>query len=259
MKSPLQTGDNRPQNSEPQDLISPAEMRILLWDIDGTLMTSVKPGAYKRYFAPALEKVFGSSGRLAEMTVSGMTDFQIAYEALKSEGFSVEQISEKIPQMLEVFPVEMRRILDGEQSHVLLDGVKKLLDYTKSNPRYVNALVTGNLMPAARIKLEKVGLENDFDFEVSAFGEISHSRNDLPVEAMKFARRKYDYDFRPEQFVIIGDTPNDVACARYTGAKVIIVATGRGQTVENLAKHNPDFLFEDFSDSEKVLKVLESL
>jgi phosphoglycolate phosphatase len=233
--------------------------RILLWDIDGTLMTSTQPGAYKKYFAPALEKVFGSSGDLDGITVSGMTDFQIAFEALQNAGFTVDRIREKIPAMLEVFPVEMRRILDGTHSHELLGGVKELLESTKANPRYINGLLTGNLTPAAKIKLEKVGLEDEFDFEISAFGELSHSRNDLPFEAIKKAQKKFSYQFDPSQFIIIGDTPNDILCARNCGAKVISVATGRGQTMENLAKFDPDYLFEDFSDTEKVLDALKTL
>lgn len=236
-----------------------ANTRILLWDIDGTLMTSVRAGAYKRYFSPALEKVFGTSGRLAEMTVSGMTDFQIAFEALQNQGFTLDQIREKIPAMLDVFPVEMRKILDNEQSHILLGGVKEILAQTAANPRFVNGLLTGNLTPAARIKLEKVGLENEFDFDISAFGEISHSRNDLPFEAIRKAKEKFNYDFAPAQFIIVGDTPNDIICARNCGAKIVSVATGRGQTMTGLAKLKPDYLFEDFSNVEKVLEVLNKL
>jgi len=52
-------------------------MRILLWDIDGTLIRSVKTGGYKEYTIPVLEEIFGTSGKLAEMRVSGMTDLQI--------------------------------------------------------------------------------------------------------------------------------------------------------------------------------------
>jgi phosphoglycolate phosphatase len=235
------------------------DTRIILWDIDGTLMTSAQAGAYKNYFAPALEKVFGTSGDLDGITVSGMTDFQIAFEALEKEGFTVEQIRAKLPVMLEVFPSEMRRILGDTESHILLKGVKELLDATKADKRYINGLLTGNLTPAAQIKLEKVGLADEFDFEVSAFGEISNSRNDLPLEAIKKAQQKFDYEFAPSQFIIVGDTPNDILCARHCGVKVISVATGRGQTMENLAKFEPDYLFADLSDTQKVLEALKTL
>ena len=72
------------------------KIRILLWDIDGTLIHSNQFGAYKDYFIPTLEQVYGTSGKLAEMQVSGMTDTQIAFEALQNEGFDVADIFAKV-------------------------------------------------------------------------------------------------------------------------------------------------------------------
>ena len=40
-----------------------ASLRILLWDIDGTLIRSVRSGAFKDYTIPMLEEVFGTAGR----------------------------------------------------------------------------------------------------------------------------------------------------------------------------------------------------
>ena len=67
-------------------------MRILLWDIDGTLIRSTRPGGYKLYTIPVLEEVFGTSGRLADMRVSGMTDLQIVFEALSDAGVLPREI-----------------------------------------------------------------------------------------------------------------------------------------------------------------------
>ena len=66
--------------------------RILLWDIDGTLIRSTKTGAYKDYTIPVLEEIFGTAGRLADMRVSGMTDLQIIFEALSDAGISQDEI-----------------------------------------------------------------------------------------------------------------------------------------------------------------------
>ncbi|MGH9873719.1 MAG: hypothetical protein ACRD9S_14820, partial [Pyrinomonadaceae bacterium] len=71
---------------------SPADLRILLWDIDGTLMRTARAGSFKDYTIPMLEEVFGTAGRLPEMKVSGMTDLQIIGEALREEGFTNEHI-----------------------------------------------------------------------------------------------------------------------------------------------------------------------
>jgi hypothetical protein len=58
-------------------ILPPSSLRILLWDIDGTLIRSVRPDSFKDYTIPMLEEVFGTAGRLPEMQVSGMTDLQI--------------------------------------------------------------------------------------------------------------------------------------------------------------------------------------
>jgi hypothetical protein len=68
------------------------DLRILLWDIDSTLIRSTRAGSFKDYTIPMLEEVFGTAGRLPEMKVSGMTDLQIVGEALKHEGFTHEHI-----------------------------------------------------------------------------------------------------------------------------------------------------------------------
>ena len=44
-----------------------------------------------------LEEVFGTAGRLPKMKVSGMTDLQIVGEALRYEGFTHEDIRERVP------------------------------------------------------------------------------------------------------------------------------------------------------------------
>lgn len=222
-------------------------------------MTSVVRGAYKRYFGPALAKVFGTEGRLADFNVAGMTDLQIAAESLKAEGITVDEIKERMLEVMEIFPVEMRRILGDEKTHVLLPGLPQILDETKENPRYVDALLTGNIMPAARIKLERVGIDSYFDYSISAFGEISANRNDLPFAAQERADAKFDYKFSPSQFIVIGDTPFDIACAKNFGAKVVAVATGRDQTWEGLEKLQPDFLLKDLSDTDEVMSIFESV
>ena len=48
----------------------PSSLRILLWDIDGTLIRTARAGAFKDYTIPMLQEVFGTAGRLPEMKVS---------------------------------------------------------------------------------------------------------------------------------------------------------------------------------------------
>jgi beta-phosphoglucomutase-like phosphatase (HAD superfamily) len=55
--------------------------------------------------------------------------------------------------------------------------------------------------------------------------------------------------------VVIGDTPEDVACARAVGARAIAVATGR-HTVSELQEAGADAVFPDFSDTSDVLNCI---
>ena len=55
----------------------PSSLRVLLWDLDGTLVHGKRFGAFKDYTVPMLEKVFGTAGSLHGLIVSGMTDLQI--------------------------------------------------------------------------------------------------------------------------------------------------------------------------------------
>jgi phosphoglycolate phosphatase-like HAD superfamily hydrolase len=147
----------------------------------------------------------------------------------------------------------------GGEPYETLAGAKEILFETDKSPNFINALLTGNLSVAAEIKLRTVGLWHFFENAPNAFGEISHERKDLAIEAGNLFNRKYDYDFSPGQFIVIGDTPNDILCARHFGAKCVAVLTGRNQTKETLKKQNPDVIIDDLTDTKQLLEIFENL
>lgn len=236
------------------------ELRILLWDIDGTLLHSTVRGGYKKYFSAAMRRVFGFEGNLDELVPSGMTDTQIMWLALEADGVTPEDIFAKVDELLVVFQNEMRAVVEANgEPYEILPGAREILERTKDDPRFVNALLTGNLSVAAEIKLESIGLWDFFKDSPGAFGELSHRRNDLAHAAGRLFNERYNFEFDPSQFIVIGDTPNDIACARDFGAKVIAVATGRGQSREALVDAKPDALLEDLSSTNDVLHILHTL
>ena len=238
---------------------SPEDLRILLWDIDGTLMRSERTGAFKDYTIPMLEGVFGTAGRLAEMKVSGMTDLQIVAEALRDEGYTHEHIRERVDELRERYMQEMERVTgNGAQFFHLLPGVREVLEATARHPRYRNALLTGNIEPAAQLKMRLVGLSEFFQLP-GAFGDDSHDRRDLPALAHQRINRHLQLELQPWQFIVIGDTPNDIACARHYGMRALAVATGRMYSPEDLLEHQPDALLHDLSDRDLVLRTLDKL
>ena len=233
--------------------------RILLWDIDGTLIRSVKTGGYKEYTIPVLEEIFGTSGRLAEMRVSGMTDLQIVYEALNDAGISREEILARADVLVSRLTEEARRVTgNGVKFFELLPGVRETLQALADHPRYESALVTGNIKPMAELKMELVGLDQFFTLP-GAFGDESHNRRDLPARAAERIRKHLQSDLAPEQFIVIGDTPNDIDCARHFGARAVAVGTGRFYSTEEILTHKPDRFLPDLSDPDLVLSVLAEL
>jgi phosphoglycolate phosphatase len=235
------------------------DLRILLWDIDGTLIRSARVDSYKSYTAPVLENVFGTAGRLAEMIVSGMTDLQIVLEALRDEGFTHEQVRERVDDLRTLYVSEMERAIErGDQSFYVLPGAREVLEAAARSSRYRSALLTGNIEPAAHLKMRLVGLSEFFQLP-GAFGDDSHDRRDLPALALARINRHLGLDLQPSQFIVIGDTPNDIACARHFGTRAVAVATGRLYGADDLLAHEPDALLPDLSDTEMVMSVFDRL
>jgi phosphoglycolate phosphatase-like HAD superfamily hydrolase len=234
-------------------------MRILLWDIDGTLIRSTRPGGYKEYTIPVLEEVFGTSGRLADLHVSGMTDLQIVFEALNDAGISQQEILARAGVLVSRLTEEARRITgNGEKFFELLPGVRETLEALAAHPRYSSALVTGNIKPMAQLKMELVGLDQFFTLP-GAFGDESHNRRDLPARAAERIRKHLQTDLAPEQFIVIGDTPNDIDCAQHFGARAVAVGTGRFYSREEILACEPDAILDDLSDTRVVIETLDKL
>ena len=237
----------------------PSSLRILLWDIDGTLLRSARRDAFKDYTVPMLLGVYGTAGRLPEMSVSGMTDLQIVIEALRDEGFTREQIRERIDDLRTRYMQELERAASSNAGlFYLLPGARETLEATAQHPRYLNALLTGNIEPAAHLKMRLVGLSHLFTLP-GAFGDESHDRRDLPALAAARINAHLNLDLQPTQFIIIGDTPNDIACAKHFGARAVAVATGRMYTASDLMACEPDAILPDLSDVDLVIRTFDSL
>src|SRR4030095_8076996 len=120
------------------------------------------------------------------------------------------------------------------------------------HPRYRSALLTGNIEPAAYLKMELLGLSEFFDLP-GAFGDESHDRRDLPALAAERIRKHLGIERAPEQSIVIGDTPNDIDCAKHFGARSLAVGTGRLYGPKDVLACDPDALLPDLSHLELVM------
>jgi phosphoglycolate phosphatase-like HAD superfamily hydrolase len=188
-----------------------------------------------------------------------MTDLQIITEALSEEGYTHHDVREQIHHLSQRLTAEARKITgSGEPFFEVLPGVPETLKSLDDHPRYHSALLTGNIEPMAYLKMELVGLDQFFKLP-GAFGEESHERRDLPERAAERIKRYLQLDLAPQQFIVIGDTPNDIDCARHFGARAVAVGTGRFYSTEELLACKPDAWLADLADPELVVKTLDAL
>lgn len=113
---------------------------------------------------------------------------------------------------------------------------------------FVRGLLTGNYPVAASYKLKAANI--DYDFSFGAFREFDRDRNRLPYLAIEEVKKIIGFNPDPSRFVIIGDTPRDVICAKKAGMKCISVTTGSFGKKE-LAEHNPDLIIESLANPEE--------
>jgi phosphoglycolate phosphatase-like HAD superfamily hydrolase len=224
------------------------EKTLLLFDIDGTLITS--GGAGERALRLGFRQRFGIDDDLRNVEIAGRTDSGIARAMLRTHGLAEtpENIAAFVDGYLAHLADELRQA-DGR----LLPGVLPLLEALKPRPEMVLALLTGNVARGAELKLTHYGVWTFFEF--GAYADDHHDRNELGPFAQRRAFERHGVEFAPERIFVLGDTPHDIACARAIDAKAIAIATGKFTRAE-LAEHRPDFLFDDLSDLPAVLAAL---
>jgi len=222
--------------------------RLLLFDIDGTLIHSA--GAGVESLRHTLIERFQIEDNLADIEIAGMTDSGIVMSILNKH--RIPGTNENVAAFLDTY-VHFLALELPRRVGKLLPGVVELLEKLKARPQLVLALLTGNVSRGAQLKLEHYGVWHFFEF--GAFADDHHDRNQLGPFAQARAQKKHGYQFRADQIDVIGDTPRDIACGKAFGARTIAIATGSWPR-EQLAAHHPDFLFDDLSNVDEVINVL---
>ena len=224
-------------------------MRLVLFDIDGTLLWS--DGAGRRAMEAALVRVFGSAGS-PEYRYDGKTDRQIVREQMRVVGHADPHIDAQMERLTALYLEHLHgEIAAGASQVEVLPGVPEVLDALEERDDVVLGLLTGNLAGGAAAKLGAAGIDIG-RFRVNAFGSDHESRPALPRLAQERARAELGLDVAGDRVVIIGDTPFDLECGRDIGARAIGVATGRFDVAE-LSRHGAAAVFADLRDTAAVV------
>lgn len=228
-------------------------MRVLLFDIDGTLLAGA--GAGKNALEEAFEALYGKPIEIPPHSLSGRTDRAIGLELIRAHKLAPSHL--ELAEHGRLMNEYIRRLparLDRAPGRVL-PGISDLLEKLSKTDRVALGLLTGNLRQGAHHKLSKFGLNSYFSF--GGFGDFHENRDDVAREALEATnhalgkRGLSDY----QSVWVLGDTPLDIRCARAIGARVLAVATGV-HPLSELQQHQPDLLMENLSDSQAVAAAL---
>ena len=215
-------------------------IRMILFDIDGTLIES--DGAGAEAFECVFRSMFGIHGAAAELDFRGNTDRGILQAFFAARGIPATEENHQRFCLAYVHWLEQLLLERGGRT---LPGIRRLLSEIKeADHSSLIGLLTGNIRLGAEIKLRRFGIWDHF--ETGAFGCESEARNDLAAIALERGSRILGHQIRGEEILIIGDTPRDVACAKSIGAQSIAVATGAYDR-EELEGHGADWALDDLA------------
>lgn len=226
--------------------------KIPLFDIDGTILKSNTPNnVHDDAFDYALHTVYKlPNASVKSHSLSGKIDSQILMEISQIFGASETEAKEKVEEA-------MTATLDYFLKHVHKDSykaipeVEPLLKHLKSLGIPLG-LLTGNIEEIGWEKMRLLGFIDYFTF--GAFGSLAYKRVDLIPIAKKRLEKILDTEIPLENFVIIGDTPLDIACARAGNIPVIAVSTGKYKSHE---LSHADLVVESLGEIDKITKFLE--
>lgn len=212
--------------------------RVLLFDIDGTLLTCGGAGrcAMERAFAERTER------SVADFSFGGMTDGAIVREALTRA--ELPHSDADVSAVLDRYLTFLEDELPRAAGYAVLAGVTQMLDLLDAErvrgAAIAVGLGTGNLRRGAELKLTHGGLWKRFAF--GGYGSDDERRPALldygaVLGAAQLGCHREDVDV-----IVIGDTPKDVSAAREIGALCLAVASGT-YDMETLRAAGADAVF----------------
>jgi phosphoglycolate phosphatase len=216
-------------------------IEAILFDIDGTLLHTGGAGA--EAWQRAFRELYEVEANIEEHTHAGMTDPEIAEivfrEVLGRDGSDVERA-----EAIGCYLGHLADAVAESKGYFVIEGIEELLTRLVEEGILLG-VVTGNIEPAAHIKLARGDLDKYFTF--GGYGSDSRSRTELTKKALERGAEVSGAELDRDRTIAVGDTPRDVKAGHGAGIKVVGVATG-SYSVEELKGAGADWALENVSD-----------
>lgn len=201
-------------------------VRAVLFDIDGTLLTTGGAGAAA--WKAAFKDVIGVEADITDYTEDGLTDpavCRVTFEGVMGRPPTDAEVAAIVPAYLRHLPETVRT----SEHYRVMPGVAGLLSRLCEDGVLLG-VTTGNLEVAAHVKLGRARLNHFFTF--GGYGSDSPDRGELTLDAIRRAGRLLGSRLSGHQVLVVGDTPHDVAAAKEADAGSVAVATGHYGTAD---------------------------
>ena len=221
--------------------------KLILFDIDGTLVKVL--GAGRRALADAYARVFERPDAIAHLDAewfAGKTDLYIFRQVALDAGITTWDYDRRYTELEATYLELLRGHVEAHPDAHALPGAEALLTALSAGDGPALGLMTGNIEAGARVKLDPFGL-NRF-FPSGGFGSDALDRADIGRVARGRFERRLGAPIEPQEVVVVGDTPADVAAARSCGFRVLAVASGWNGP-ETLQAASPDMFAIDLNDT----------
>ena len=198
----------------------PETPRILLFDIDGTLVSTGGAGA--KSWKWAFQQVVGIPADIGQYTDAGMTDPDVGaktFEAVLGRKPTPLELAQVVQRRLEHLP---EAVAESEKYRVLPGVPERLQQLSRAG--HLLGLITGNGDGAAFIKLSRGDLMRWFSF--GAYASAGVDRAGIVRQAVARGEAMFGEDLPNTEIFVIGDTPLDIQAAHAVGCTAIGVATG---------------------------------
>src|SRR5918999_315360 len=194
--------------------------RILLFDIDGTLVSTGGAGAVA--WKQAFDELYGIPADIGAFTDAGMTDPDVGaktFEAVMHREPTPHELARLVQRRLEHLPEAVAR----SEGYRVLPGVPERLRQL-SRDGHLLGIITGNGDGAAHVKLARGDLNRWFTF--GAYASAGLDRAGIVRQAVQRGEAMLGRDVPNTEIYVIGDTPLDIQAAHAVDCTAIAVATG---------------------------------
>lgn len=212
-----------------------------LFDIDGTLISTGGAGAVA--WRRAFEELYGIPADIGQFTDAGMTDPEVGsltFTSVIGREPTATELARVMAKRLDHLP----RAVAESEGYEVLPGVQELLPRLAADG-YLLGLTTGGMEDAARIKLERAGLNEYFSF--GGYGSDSPDRAELTRRGIERAKEAHGAPLEPARCAVVGDTPLDISAAHAADAVAVGVASGHF-TVDDLRAAGADYVLASLEE-----------